>query len=171
LKIETGTSVQDDDYSWHRRVASLEGEIFHLSEELKSLKLKCRHGLYISEAKRLLQNFETNLALYLYPRGWRFGNDDIFPNLMKWLNDHRGTRLGDIANAKWSQLKHDMQWTLQHEAVLAKLGDLLPDITQPIEMWNLVSLKDEELQCITDLHLSSRRLTQLIHAENEEALL
>ena len=157
----------DDGYSWHNRVASLEGKIFALDDELKSLKEKCRNWLYISEAKRLLQNLEENLALYLYPRGWGFGKSEIFPNLIKWLNVRRGTPLGEVPNNKWLEVQRSLPWTPQHEEVLAKFRNLLPDVTQAIELWNPVSLNDAELKCVGELEDLSQQLTQLIEKQNE----
>ena len=157
----------DDGYSFHRRIAELEGNVFQLDDELKSLKEKCRNGLYICEAKRLLQNFEENLALYLYPRGWVFGKFEIFPNLIRWLDARSGTPLGQVANAKWLVVQSHLPWTPQHEEVLANLRNLLPDIDQPIERWRLMSLNDTERECISDLQVLSQHLTALIQNEND----
>ena len=160
---------QDDGYSFHRRIAELEGTVLHLDGELKSLKEKCRHGLYICEAKRLLHNFEENLALYIYPRGWMFGKFEIFPNLMRWLDARRGTPLGEVANAKWLSVKRYLPWTPQHEVVLQNLRNLLPDLDQPIERWRLMSLNDTERECINGLQVLSQHLTRLIENENDRS--
>ena len=150
--------------SFHRRIAELRGNVFQLDDELKSLEEKCRNGLYICEAKRLLQNFEENLALYLYPRGWVSGKFEIFPNLIRWLDARRGTPLGEIANAKWLVVQRYLPWTPQHEEVLL---NLLHDIDQPIE-GGFMSLNDTERECINDLQVLSQHLTQLIENENDE---
>ena len=157
----------DDGYSWHTRVSTLEGKIFALDNDLKSLKEKCRNLSYINEAKHLLHNLEENLALYLYPRGWGFGKFEIFPSLIKWLNFRSGTPLGEVPNNKWLEVKRYLPWRQQHEEVLTKFRNLLPEMSQAIELWNPVSLNDAELKCIAELDALSRHLTQLIEKQNE----
>jgi hypothetical protein len=166
-----GENSDDSDYSWNVRVADLEGEVFKLKDEMKSLKEKCRNGFYVFEEKHLLQHFEENLALYLYPRGRMFGKTEIFPRLMTWLNDRRNTREGVVANNKWVEVKYDhgVQWNQHHEEVLTKMRNLLPDTTHPVEMWNPISFTEKEKRCIADLNHLSKCLTALIEKREDES--
>ena len=54
----------DDGYSWHDRVADLEKQVFALNNEMTSLKEKCINGHFVIVAKRDLEIFEENLAIY-----------------------------------------------------------------------------------------------------------
>ena len=119
------------------RVERLESQVARLTEEMNSLRERCRNGFYVFETKHSMQNFEENLALYLYPRGRIFAKTEIFPRLMSWLNGQRRTPQGLDAKNRWQKVKNEVRWNRSHENVLTKLRNLLPDITQPVAMWDL----------------------------------
>ena len=159
----------DDGYSWTARVANLERQVFTLNDQMTSLREKCRNGHFVIVAKDKLQIFEENLALYIYPRGRMFGKSEIFPKLMNWLNLRRNTPQGVKPNNRWLRVLHEVKWKRHHEDVLAKLRNYLrPDLTQPVETWNPVSLTEEDNTCIADLSRVSRRLTEWIEDEENE---
>ena len=159
----------DDGYSWHDRVADLEKQVFALSNEIASLKENYRNGHFVIVAKRELEKFEENLAMYIYPRGRRFGNTEIFPRLMNWLNDQNGTPQGATANSRWLQVQRTVQWGLRHEDVLTRLRNYRPgDTTQKVETWNPLLLTQEDNTCIADLHHLTLRLTKWIEEEENQ---
>ena len=163
------TDHSDDGYSWTARVANLERQVFTLNDQMTSLREKCRNGHFVIVAKDKLQIFEENLALYIYPRGRMFGKSEIFPKLMNWLNLRRNTPQGVKPNNRWLRVQHEVKWKSHHEDVLAKLRNYLwPDLTQPVETWNPVSLTEEDNTCIADLSRFSRRLTEWIEDEENE---
>ena len=98
----------DDGYSWVDRVANLEKQVFALSNEMASLKENYRNGHFVIVAKRDLEIFEENLAIYIYPRGRRFGKTEIFPNLMNWLNLRIGTPQGARSYNRWLQVQREV---------------------------------------------------------------
>jgi hypothetical protein len=132
---------------------------------MNSFRDKCRNGFYVFETKHSLQNFEENLALYLYPRDRIFGRTEIFPRLMTWLNIRRDTPHRLDANDRWLQVKREAHWNPCHEHVLTKLRNLLPDVSQPVALWHPVSFNEEERRCIADLDRLGQRLTELIEEE------
>ena len=140
----------------------LDSQVARLIEEMNSLREKCRNGFYVFETKHSMQNFEENLALYLYPRGRIFARTEIFPRLMTWLNGQRNTHQGRDAKSRWQQVKDEVQWNRNHENVLTKLRNLRPDITQPVEMWEPVSFTEVENRCIADLYHLCRCLANWI---------
>ncbi|CAB4032597.1 Hypothetical predicted protein [Paramuricea clavata] len=167
--VDENGSHSDDGYSWVGRVADLEGEVLQLKNEFKSYKEQCRNWFFVFEEKHTLQNFEENLALYLYPRGRVFGKTEIFPRLMNWLYVRRNTPQGVVANSKWLKIKQEeVQWSPHHQEVLMKFRNLLPSTTQSVEMWNPVSFTEIEMRCIANLNCLSERLTKLIEDEENE---
>ena len=152
------------------KVARLERDLAELKREMTSFKEKCRNGFYAFEAKPLLQNFEENLALYVYPRGREFGKTAIFPSLMNWLDIRRNTRQGMDARNRWLQVQDELQLSQNHQGVLTKLRNLLPYINQqlPVEEWNPVSFTEQEKRCIEDLHHLSERLAEWIYEEEND---
>ena len=143
-------------------------EIRQLKEEMTSLKLKFRNGLYLYEVKHSLYKFEKNLALYLYPRDRIVGTTEIFPRLMNWLELRRNTPQGEIARNKWLQVRREIEWNQNDEAVLGKLRNLFPDLTQPVETWNPISLTPLEERCVAELVRLSDILTDMIEREENE---
>ena len=86
---------------------------------------------------------------------------------MTWLNGQRNTPQGRDAKSRWQQVRNEVQWNRSHENVLTKLRNLLPDITQPVEMWEPVSFTEAENRCIRDLdHLSQRLADWTAEEEN-----
>jgi hypothetical protein len=152
----------------NQRVTRLEREVSRLTEEMNSFRDKCRNGFYVFETKQSLQNFEENLALYLYPRDRIFGRTEIFPRLMTWLNIRRDTPHRLDAKDRWLQVKREAHWNPCHENVLTKLRNLLPDVSQPVALWHPVSFHEEERRCIADLDRLGQRLTELIEEEENE---
>ena len=119
---------------------------------MNSLREKCRNGFYVFQTKHSMQNFEENLALYLYPRGRIFARTEIFPRLMTWLNGQPNTPQGRDAKSRWQQVKDEVQWNLNYENVLTKFRNLRPEITQTVAMWEPVSFTEVENRCIADLY-------------------
>ena len=137
------------------RVERLESQVALLTEEINSLHEKCRNRFYVFETKHSMHSFEENLALYLYPQGRIFARTKIFPRLMTWLNGQRDTPQRSDAESRWEQVKDEVRWNRNHENVLTKLRNCLPDITQPVAMWEPISFTEVENRCIRDLdHLS-----------------
>ena len=168
LNEENNHSI-DDGYSWVDRVANLEEQVFALNNEMTSLKENYRNGHFVIVAKRDLEIFEENLAMYIYPRGRRFGKTEIFPNLMNWLNLRRNTPQGATANNRWLQVQREVQWGRRYEDVLVKLRNYRPpDTTQPVDTWNPLLLTQEDNTCIADLHRLSLRLTERIEEEENQ---
>ena len=149
-------------------IENLMNEIRQLKNEMTSFKLNYRNGIYLYEVKHSLYCFEKNLALYLYPRDRIVGTTEIFPRLMNWLELRRNTPQGDIARNKWLQVRGEIEWSQNHEAVLGKLRNLFPDLTQPVETWNPISLTPHEKRCVTDLVRLSHILTDMIEREENE---
>ena len=147
------------------RVERLESQVTLLTEEINSLREKCRNRFYVFETKHSMQNFEENLALYLYPQGRIFARTEIFPTLMTWLNGQRDTSQRSDAESRWEQVKHAVPWNQSHENVLTKLRNLLPDIKQPPEMWEPVSFTEVENRCIRELNHLSQVLADWIGQE------
>ena len=150
------------------RMERLESQVARLTEDINSLRERCRNGYYVFETKHSMQNFEKNLALYLYPRGRIFARTEIFPRLMTWLNGQRNTPQGRDARGRWLKVKNEVRWNRSHENVLTRLRNLLPDITQPVAMWEPVSFTEVENTCIRDLYRLSQCLADWI-GEDENA--
>ena len=168
LNEENNHSI-DDGYSWVDIVANLEEQVFALNNKMTSLKENYRNGHFVIVAKRDLEIFEENLAMYVYPRGRRFGKTEIFPNLMNWLNLRRNTPQGATANNRWLQVQREVQWGRRYEDVLVKLRNYRPpDTTQPVDTWNPLLLTQEDNTCIADLHRLSLRLTERIEEEENQ---
>ena len=155
------TRAQND----RERMERLESQVAQLTDDMNSLREKSRNGFYVFETKHSMQNFEENLALYLYPRGRIFARTEIFPRLMTWLIGQRNTPQGRDAKSRWQQVRNEVQWNRSHENVLTKLRNLLPDITQPVAMWEPVSFTEVENRCIRDLYRLSQCLADWIGEE------
>ena len=55
-----------------------------------------------------------------------------------------------------------------HELALKKLRNIMPDMTQPVHMWNPVSFNQMEITYIKELCSFSKHLTELIEKEEDE---
>ena len=107
--------------------------------------------------------------MYIYSRRQMFGKTEIFPKLMNWLKLRHNTPQGLRPNGRWLRVQHEVKWKRNHEDVLTKLRNYLPpDITQPVETWNPLSLTEEDNACIADLYRVSRRVTEWIEGEENE---
>ena len=147
------------------RMERLESQVARLTQEMSSLRERCRNGFYVFETKHSMHSFEENLALYLYPRGRIFARTEIFPRLMTWLNGQRDTPQGRDTRSRWLKVRNEVRWNRNHVNVLTKLRNLLPDITQPVEMWEPVSFTEVENRCIADLCRLSQCLADWIGEE------
>ena len=166
--MENGSRTKNSQSEDTISKADLLTKVNRLEREMTSLKEKCRNGVYAYEVKHSLQDFEKNLAQYLYPRNRIIGTTEIYPRLMNWLELRRNTPQGNMARNKWEQVCREIEWSRNHEDVLTKLRNLNPDLTAPIETWNPVSFTSKEKMYAADLTRLSHILTDRIEREENE---
>ena len=71
----------------------------------------------------IANDFEYLLAKYMYPRGTKFGRNEVFQNLKQWLDvnkkipNHEG-------NEKWKAWAKKNAWTDEHDDVLCRMLNL-----------------------------------------------
>lgn len=68
----------------------------------------------------IANDFEYQLAKYIYPRGTEIGSNEIFQNLKQWLDVNRKIPNHD-GNKKWNTLPEKIRWTEEHGNVLRRM--------------------------------------------------
>ena len=87
--------------------------------------------------------------------------------MKKWLEDKRGTQLGDAANKKWDDLKKDFSWSDEHEKVFFKLLEYRRQFAHPprvaaAELQIPDDFTDEEKECINTINKMIERVNELM---------
>ena len=163
------------------RIKELEKEVKHLkeiitkqSDKIKDIEAKLSATQrQLDKLKNSLQtgqlplDFEKDLATYIYPEGKKFGSRKIFTTMKKWLEDKRGTQLGDAANKKWDDLKKDFSWSDEHEKVFFKLLEYRRQFAHPprvaaAELQIPDDFTDEEKECINTINKMIERVNELM---------
>ena len=68
----------------------------------------------------IANDFEYQLAKYIYPRGTKIGSNEIFQNMKQWLDVNKKIPNHD-GNRKWNTLPEKIGWTEEHGNVLRRM--------------------------------------------------
>ena len=92
-------------------------------ERLEDFVMKYQPQLDKLKEVEIANDFEYHLAKYIYPRGTEIGSNEIFRNLIQWLDVNQNIPNHD-GNRKWNTLPEIIGWTEEHGNVLRRMLNL-----------------------------------------------
>ena len=153
------------------KIKELQQKLKRLEDENKNLRDKvAEHDIRFAdlETGQIAFDFEKDVAKYIYPDGKKFGSQQIFTKMQKWLEDKQDTSERHKANTKWNELQSEFSWSDKHEGVFFKLLKHRRGIAHPVVDRKAVQSRfpddftDQEKKCIKDIIAMTERVNELM---------